>query len=190
MGGTFDPIHIGHLVAAERARLGAGLEEVWFMPANVPPHKKNAPKASSEQRWDMVCLAVQGNPYFRPIDIEICKGGVSYSINTVELLQQQHPDVYFSYIIGADMVQYLPKWHRIDELAKQIDFIGLGRPGYELRLAQLPPHIRGRVKQVTMPLIGISSTAIREERLNKGSIRYWVPNSVQAYIEENHLYES
>ena len=86
MGGTFDPIHTGHLIAAERARVEAGLDEVWLMPANVPPHKPNAPKATTEQRWEMVCLAAEGNPFFRPMDIEISKGGVSYSIDTIELL--------------------------------------------------------------------------------------------------------
>ncbi|OPH58643.1 nicotinate (nicotinamide) nucleotide adenylyltransferase [Paenibacillus ferrarius] len=190
MGGTFDPIHTGHLIAAERARVEAGLDEVWLMPANVPPHKPNAPKASTQQRWEMVCLAAEGNPFFRPIDIEITKGGVSYSIQTIELLVQKYPDTEFAYIIGADMVQYLPQWHRIDDIVRHIRFIGLARPGYELDMDQIPAHIRSRVKLVPMPQVDISSTVIREERQRSGSVRYLVPEAVNRYLEVNRLYES
>ncbi|MEC0230545.1 nicotinate-nucleotide adenylyltransferase [Paenibacillus alba] len=190
MGGTFDPIHTGHLIAAERARVEAGLDEVWLMPANVPPHKPNAPKASTQQRWEMVCLAAEGNPFFRPIDIEITKGGVSYSIHTIELLVQAYPDTEFAYIIGADMVQYLPQWHRIDDIVRHIRFIGLARPGYELDMDQIPEHIRSRVKLVPMPQVDISSTIIREERQRSGSVRYLVPEAVNRYLEVNRLYET
>jgi nicotinate-nucleotide adenylyltransferase len=190
MGGTFDPIHTGHLIAAERARVEAGLDEVWLMPANVPPHKPNAPRASSKQRWEMVCLAAEGNPFFRPIDIEINKGGVSYSIDTIELLKSQYPDISFAYIIGADMVQYLPQWHRIDDIVRHIHFIGLGRPGYELDMTQLPELVRNRVKLVPMPLVEISSTAIRALRQKLDPVRYLVPEKVGQFMEENHLYET
>ncbi|MFC5450306.1 nicotinate-nucleotide adenylyltransferase [Paenibacillus aestuarii] len=190
MGGTFDPIHNGHLIAAERARIGAGLDEVWLMPANVPPHKPRAPKATADQRWDMVCLAAEGNPFFRPTDIEIGKGGVSYSIDTIKLLRSLHPDAEFAYIIGADMVQYLPNWHRIDEITQLIRFIGLARPGYELDMSNLPSSISSCVTIVPMLQVEISSTSIREERRIGGSVRYLVPEAVRAYMEVNHLYES
>ncbi|MEW9701543.1 nicotinate-nucleotide adenylyltransferase [Paenibacillus sp. SI8] len=190
MGGTFDPIHTGHLIAAERARVEVGLDEVWLMPAGVPPHKPNPPKATTRQRWEMVCLAAEGNPFFRGIDIEISKGGVSYSIETVELLRLQYPDTDFVYIIGADMVLYLPKWHRIDDIVRQIRFVGLARPGYELDLDKIPPHIRSAVTIVPMPLVEISSTAIREERLRGGSVRYLVTEAVHDYMEVNRLYEA
>jgi nicotinate-nucleotide adenylyltransferase len=190
MGGTFDPIHTGHLIAAERARVGAGLDEVWLMPANVPPHKPNAPKATIQQRWEMVCLAAEGNSFFRPIDIEIGKGGVSYSIDTIELLCKEYPGTEFAYIIGADMVQYLPQWHRIDDIVRHIRFIGLARPGYELDTAHMPMNIRTRVTIVPMPLVEISSTAIREERKRKASVRYLVPEAVNGFMEVNRLYET
>jgi nicotinate-nucleotide adenylyltransferase len=190
MGGTFDPIHTGHLIAAERARVGAGLDQVWFMPTNVSPHKSNAPKASVLQRWDMVCRAVEGNSYFHPTDVEIQKGGVSYSIDTIELLCERHPDVEFAYIIGADMVQYLPKWIRIEDIVRKIRFVGLERPGYELQKNSLPAFIEARVQMVNMPLVSISSSAIRSERQNGGSIRYLVTEPVYEYIEVNRLYES
>jgi nicotinate-nucleotide adenylyltransferase len=188
MGGTFDPIHTGHLIAGERARLGAGLDEVWFMPTNVPPHKNEAPKASAQQRWEMVCRATDSNPFFRAVDIEIEKGGISYTINTLELLQSRYPDNQFAYIIGADMVQYLPYWHRIEDIAARISFIGLKRPGYQLSLDKLPPHIAGRISIVEMPLIEISSTLIRRDRGRGDSIRYLVPETVYEYMEVNRLY--
>ncbi|TXK84062.1 nicotinate-nucleotide adenylyltransferase [Paenibacillus sp. N3.4] len=190
MGGTFDPIHTGHLIAAERARVGAGLDEVWLMPANRPPHKPNVPKATTQQRWEMVCLAAESNPFFRPLDIEITKGGVSYSIDTIELLCQEYPDTEFSYIIGADMVQYLPQWHRIDDIVRHIRFIGLARPGYDLDMAHMPVNIRESVSIFPMPLVEVSSTMIREERRERGSVRYLVSDAVYAYMEVNRLYES
>lgn len=189
MGGTFDPIHLGHLIAGECAREGAGLDEVWFMPANIPPHKSNAPGASSRQRWEMVCLAVRDHPFFRPSDLEIARGGTSYSIDTVRMLKAQHPQVHFCYIIGADMVQYLPHWHRIDELARLISFVGLRRPGMDIRWGELSDEIKSRVTMVDMPLVDISSTGIRERRRSGRSVRYFVPDAVREYMEEARLYE-
>ena len=190
MGGTFDPIHIGHLIAAQIACEQAGLDEVWFMPTNVPPHKENAPLASAEQRLQMVKLAVDAHPYFRPLDIELRKGGISYTIDTVKLLREEQPGIHFSYIIGADMVQFLPKWYKIEELTALITFIGLMRPGYILDLEDLPVHIQQAVRLAEMPLIELSSTRIRSRKAKGQSIRYMVPDRVYEYIEENGIYGS
>jgi len=190
MGGTFDPIHIGHLIAAQIACEQAGLDEVWFMPTNVPPHKENAPLASAEQRLQMVKLAVDAHPYFRPLDIELRKGGISYTIDTVKLLREEQPGIHFSYIIGADMVQFLPKWYKIEELTALITFIGLMRPGYILDLEDLPVHIQQAVSLAEMPLIELSSTRIRSRKAKGQSIRYMVPDRVYEYIEENGIYGS
>lgn len=190
MGGTFDPIHIGHLIAAQIACEQAGLDEVWFMPTNVPPHKENAPLASAEQRLQMVKLAVDAHPYFRPLDIELRKGGISYTIDTVKLLREEQPGIHFSYIIGADMVQFLPKWYKIEELTVLITFIGLMRPGYILDLEDLPVHIQQAVSLAEMPLIELSSTRIRSRKAKGQSIRYMVPDRVYEYIEENGIYGS
>ncbi|MEF3306092.1 nicotinate-nucleotide adenylyltransferase [Paenibacillus sp. GYB003] len=190
MGGTFDPIHLGHLLAAERAREEAGLDEVWFMPAGTPPHKPNAPKANADERLAMVKAAIAGNRRFRAEETEIRRGGTSYTIDTVRELKLRHPDCDFFYIIGADMVQYLPNWMRIDELAALITFIGLARPGYSADTRGLPPAIRASVVSVTMPQVDISSTTIRNMRASGQSIKYLVPDAVLAYIEENRLYES
>lgn len=190
MGGTFDPVHIGHLIAAQSACEELGLHEVWFMPTSVPPHKEQAPGASPEQRWQMVCLAVEDHPSFKPSDVELCKGGVSYSIETVLMLRSRYPEHEFFYIIGADMVQYLPKWHRIDELITLVTFVGLHRPGYETGYDELPAPIRKAVHSACMPQIELSSTEIRQRRAEGRSVRYMVPDRVNDYIEVNRLYEA
>lgn len=190
MGGTFDPVHLGHLIAAEQAREAAGLDEVWFMPSNVPPHKKHAPGASPAERLEMVRLAVEGHPAFRRTDIELAKGGTSYTAETVDLLTERFPEIEFAYIIGADMVMYLPKWYRIEDIVRRISFIGLQRAGFDLEPEGLPAHIHGSVTYAPMPEIAISSTDIRRRRKNGQSIRYLVPEPVRAYIEGKRLYES
>lgn len=189
MGGTFDPVHIGHLLAAECARESGGFDEIWFMPAFVPPHKPGAPAATPEQRLEMVRLAIAGHPHFRASDVELTKGGTSYTAETVELLQSRYPDDEFAYIIGADMVMYLPKWFRIDDIVRRISFVGLRRPGIDVSLEELPPAIRSRVAIVPMPQVDISSTDIRKRRADGRSIRYLVPDAVRLLIEEKGLYE-
>jgi nicotinate-nucleotide adenylyltransferase len=190
MGGTFDPVHTGHLIAAQFACEQAELDEVWFMPTNVSPHKEQGPKASPEQRWEMVCLATQGHPRFRPFDMELQKGGISYSIDTVNELLKQYPGIHFYYIIGADMVQFLPKWYKVDELVKLITFIGLQRPGYTLDMSLLPEPVRQAVILAEMPLIELSSTLIRKRQAEHKSIRYLVPDRVCDYIEVSGIYGS
>jgi nicotinate-nucleotide adenylyltransferase len=188
MGGTFDPIHIGHLIAAEQALDQAGLDEVRFMPTYVPPHKSNAPLATSEQRWDMVCGAIADHPHFTAERMELNRKGTSYTIDTIHEMKRREPAAEYFFIIGGDMVEYLPRWARIEELARLICFIGLERPGYPMMLDKLPGFLDGRVIPVRMPQVDISSTGIRE-RLNRGeTIRYLVPSVVQSYIEENCLY--
>jgi len=189
MGGTFDPIHIGHLIAAECAREQCGLDEVWFIPTFRPPLKDHEPGASSEQRMEMVQLAVADNPAFDVKDIELKRGGVSYSIETVEQLMQRHPQHSFSYIIGSDRINDLPMWHRIEQLAEWISFIGLERPSEPIRLEQLPAHLQKRIQICNMPAIGISSTAVRNSRKKRNSVRYVVPEPVYEYIRRHALYE-
>ncbi|MCZ8518668.1 MULTISPECIES: nicotinate-nucleotide adenylyltransferase [Paenibacillus] len=190
MGGTFDPIHIGHLLAADSVSTALELDEVWFMPTNVPPHKDRKPGATAAQRLEMVRLAVEGHPRFRVSDVELRMGGISYSIDTVSMLREEHPGYAFHYIIGADMVQYLPKWYRIEELIGLVTFIGLERPGYSTGYDTLPGPIREAVRLVPMPQIELSSTEIRQRRAEGLSARYRVPDRVNEYIEVNSLYET
>lgn len=188
MGGTFDPIHQGHLLAAELAREAAGLDEVWFMPSYAPPHKQPGPVATPEERLRMVGHAIAGHPCFKATDIEIVKGGTSYTVDTVELLTARYPGIRFSFIIGADMVMYLPKWYLIEKIVQRIDFIGLGRPGSEVKLEELPDFLRSRVTIAPMLQIELSSTEIRR-RLREGlTVRYMVPEAVRMYMEESGIY--
>lgn len=190
MGGTFDPVHIGHLIAAEAARDGCGLDEVWFIPTYQPPLKDNEPGASSEARLQMVQEALGGSPAFKALDIELQRGGMSYSIDTVLELKKRYPDASFSYIIGSDRINDLPKWHRIEELAELITFIGLERAGTAVQLDELPGFLRRRVAMAEMPPIGISSTEIRSRVLGGRSIAYLVPDTVHQFIKRRGLYES
>ena len=190
MGGTFDPIHIGHMVAAETAREAAGLDEVWFIPSAVPPLKNREPSASGEQRLEMVYRAVDFQPYFRAMDIELERGGVSYSIDTVKELQELYPGRAFTYIVGADRLYDLNGWHRVEQLAELVSFIGLERPGHSVDPASLPSFISDKLRIVRMPQIDISSTDIRGRRTAGRSIRFLVPDKVYSFIIRNHLYEA
>ncbi|HZG76543.1 MAG TPA: nicotinate-nucleotide adenylyltransferase [Paenibacillus sp.] len=188
MGGTFDPVHIGHLVAAERALEAAALDEVRFMPTHLPPHKPIRPGGTPEERRAMVELAIAGNPRFRLEAIELERGGVSYAVETAEALLRREPDNEFVWIIGGDMVLYLPQWHRIDDLAERVAFLGLTRPGYPVARDSLPPMLRDRVTLADLPALDVSSTDIRERRGRGQSIRYVVTEPVRQYIEERGLY--
>ena len=190
MGGTFDPIHNGHLIVAEYARERAELDEIWFMPTYQPPHKSDDPAADAADRAAMVAAAIADAPKLHVCTLELELGGTSYTFDTVTALQKKYPDHQFQWIIGADMIAYLPKWHRIDELVRLITFVGLERPGYEEPLAELPPFLREAIHMVQAPLIDLSSTEIRR-RIREGlSVRYMLPDAVIHYMEENRIYGS
>src|SRR5690625_99099 len=154
LGGTFDPPHIGHLIIAEIVKDTLSLEEVWFIPTNEPPHKNNA-SSSTTDRINMLDLALKNNKRFKSNLIEIQRQGKSYTIDTVKTLRKKYPNTKFYFIIGADMVEYLPHWKRIDELIKLITFVGVEREGYELKTSY-------PIKTVSVPTIDISSSDIRE----------------------------
>lgn len=187
MGGTFDPLHIGHMMAAETARESYGLQEVWFMPSHIPPHKHEA-GATGEDRLAMVQEAVKDHPSFGILDWEVVRGGVSYTLETVISLQEEYPQHEFYFIVGADMVQYLPKWQGIEELVKRLIFIGVGRPGTPLDLGLLPGFIAERVLLADMPLVDLSSTMLRARAAEGKSIRYMVPDAVFDYVQRSGLY--
>lgn len=186
MGGTFDPIHITHLHMAEVVKAECCLDEVWFMPARIPPHKREDVISSEEDRITMVEKAISSVPYFQLSLIESEREGPSYTVDTMRQLKQEYPDFIFYFIIGSDMVEYLPKWERIEELVKLVTFIGVGRPEWELD----QQHAFSKyVTKVEMIPSYISSTSIRERRKDGKSIRFLVTEDVYCYIEEKHLYE-
>lgn len=183
MGGTFDPIHCGHLLAAEQAREQAMLDEVWFMPTHIPPHKSREGLTPAHHRLRMVELAVADHPAFRVCDEELKREGPSFTYDTMLRLTEKFPAYRFSFIIGADMVNTLPQWNHYEELIGLVRFIGLARPGSRLK------RENEHVTYVEMPVWDISSTLIRSKVAAGKSIRYLVPDAVARYIKENGFYE-
>lgn len=189
MGGTFDPIHYGHLLAAESAREACGLDEVWFVPAGHPPLKENGPEADGESRLEMVYRAIDFQPHFRAMDLELEREGTSYTIDTIKALHGLYPGRTFSIIIGTDRVNDLPQWHEIEALAGMVSFIGVTRAGETFRPEQLPKYITDKLTLVDMPLLDISSTIIKERIAAGRSIRFLLPEKVHSFIRRNGLYE-
>lgn len=193
MGGTFDPIHHGHLVAAEEARYQFGLEQVIFIPAGQPPHKVSRRISDARHRLAMTQLAIQSNPFFSASAIEIERPGLSYTINTVRDMRKMYPLAEIFFITGADAVLEILSWKHIDELLNQCCFIAAKRPGYRLgRLGKKLPGIQEeqlkRIIVMEVPALAISSTDIRERVLTGRPIKYLLPEVVENYIKEQGLY--
>ncbi|RDU35454.1 nicotinic acid mononucleotide adenylyltransferase [Neobacillus piezotolerans] len=181
LGGTFNPPHQGHLIIANEVCHSLGLDEIWFMPNQEPPHKRKAAGAPDEHRLGMLEAAITGNKLFKVEKAELERPGPSYTYDTMRILAERYPGHRFYFIIGADMVEYLPKWHKIGELLKLVAFVGVQRPGYSLET----PY---PVETVEVPAIDLSSSMIRD-RLHEGkTIQYLLPDSVISYIWENKLY--
>ncbi len=181
LGGTFNPPHLGHLVMADQVLDQLDLDEVLLMPDNLPPHVDTKETIAAKQRLEMVKLSVEGNPKLGIEDIELKRGGVSYSYDTVKYLKQLHPENDYYFIIGGDMVEYLPKWYRIDELVKMIQFVAVSREGFK-RTSKYP------LLWVDVPTIGVSSSLIRQKVAQGCSIKYLVTDGVAQYIDKEGLY--
>lgn len=181
LGGTFNPPHIGHLVIAEQVANVLGLDLVMFMPNATPPHIDPKGAIAAKHRARMVQAAIAGNSHFDIELLEVQRGGKSYTFNTMLQLRLEHPNYEYYFIIGADEVNYLPKWYRIDELVKLVNFVGVNRPGQKIR-TNYP------VTFVDVVDVDISSTDIRRRLAQGKSIRYLVPDPVAAYIFEEGLY--
>jgi len=188
MGGTFDPLHLGHLLVAEQAREQMSLDEVWFMPSNQPPHKDHQPKANPQHRIEMVRSAIANHPDFKLCELEFERGGTSYSVDSAYMLKERYPNDQFHWIVGSDMVQYLPKWHRIQEMSTMVSFIGLDRPGYKDSERDIPDWLTNSLVMIEMVQFDISSTEIRDRLANGRSVRYMLPDAVWSYIRGNQLY--
>lgn len=181
LGGTFDPPHFGHLLIANEVLSKLNLDEIWFMPNQEPPHKKKSGLVKNEDRVQMLTLAIEGNPAFKVETIELQREGPSYTFDTMKMMDEQFSEHQFYFIIGADMIEYLPKWRNIDELVKLVQFVGVERPAYSHQTDY-------SVLYVDVPAMDVSSSMIRD-RVKKGkTIRYLLPDSVIQYIEEKHLY--
>jgi len=193
MGGTFDPIHIGHLVTADAVRIQYELDLVLFIPAGNPPHKQGMKVTDSSHRYAMTLMATLSNPHFQVSAIETERPGPSYTIDTVQALRKNHGEqARFYFITGTDAVQELPTWGRIQELLEMCDFVAATRPGCVSALddviRQLGPLGRTKIHPLATPELEISSTDIRERVRSHRSIRYFVPESVEQYIYKEGLY--
>lgn len=190
MGGTFNPIHIGHLVCAEEAASQFGFDEVLFMPAGRPPHKEVPGGATSEHRYLMTVMATVGNSRFRVSRFEIDREQPSYTVDTIRHLSQAAPEVEIFFITGADAILEILDWKDPEELLKMATLIAATRPGYPLdRFARQSGLMKsGRVQIMEIPAIGISSSEIRERVARRKPIRYLVSSSVERFIEKEKLY--
>ena len=189
-GGTFDPLHYGHLILASYAASGAGLDRLLFAPAADPPHKDRQVSPVSD-RIEMLLRAIDPDPRFEMTTVDLDRQGPHYSADTLAILAQQFPDAQLLFLMGSDSYRDLPRWHEPLRLFEHADLlIGL-RPNSQpdqVELARLLPPVTSQTSFVDIPLIEISSTEVRH-RVSQGlPIDYLVPRSVQSYIEANSLY--
>lgn len=196
MGGTFDPIHFGHLVTAEAARDSFKLERVFFVPSGNPPHKKNYPVTDAEHRYLMTNLAVTANPYFEVSPIEIERKGYSYTIDTVTEFYNKYKDqaeLYF--ITGADAILEILTWKSVERITELCSLIAATRPETHLEelqrfIKELPNNIGEKIHIMEVPALAISSTDIRRRVANHRTIKYLLPDAVEQYIVKKGLYQS
>ena len=194
MGGTFDPIHFGHLATAEAVRESFSLDEILFIPAARPPHKLDKLVTSEQHRLAMTTLATQSNKFFRVSDMELKRMGLSYTLDTMNDLHKifGHSTELF-FIIGADSLADLSKWHAAQELVEKCHFIATTRQGVDVDFSAVEKFFgsaaREHIHRVTTPGLEISSTDIRDKVRRRRSIKYLVPEVVEEYILREKLYD-
>ncbi len=181
LGGNFNPVHTTHLLIADQVGRALGLESVLLMPEFLPPHVDQKKTIAAKDRLAMLERAVADNPLLGIETCELQRQGKSYSYDTIKELKEKNPDVDYYFIIGGDMVAYLPKWYKIDELMQLVQFVGVRRPGYPVTSTY--PLI-----WVDVPSMDLSSTMIRKKVAQGCSVRYYVPEAVREYIMEKGLY--
>jgi nicotinate-nucleotide adenylyltransferase len=186
MGGTFDPIHHGHLVAASEVGHFFSLDEVIFVPTGQPWQKNGRKVSPPEDRYLMTVIATASNPRFSVSRVDIDRPGETYTIDTLrDLRAQRGPDVEFYFITGADALAMMISWRDADELFKMAQFVGCTRPGHRLTISNLPSD---RISLVEVPALAISSTECRERVRAGKPIWYLVPDGVVQYISKRRLY--
>lgn len=193
MGGTFDPIHFGHLVTAEAALAFFELDQVVFVPSGKPPHKKNYDVSDVQDRYLMTILAVATNPYFRTSRTEIDRPGYSYAIDTVMSFREIHgEDTELFFITGADAILEILTWKNVHRLLGLCQFIAASRPGFDLNfsdsLLKELPGLDGKLHFLEVPALAISSTDIRQRVADTRPIKYLLPETVEQYIYKTGLY--
>jgi nicotinate-nucleotide adenylyltransferase len=189
-GGTFDPIHLGHLILAEQCREACALERVWFVVAGLPPHKMEG-RTVVAHRLEMVRIAIAGHSAFEASEIEAVRPGPHYSVETLESVRRQRPGDDLFFLIGADSLADLPFWREPERIARLATIVVVNRSEIvEVDPASLPDFgpDANPIRSVSIPQIGIGSTDLRRRLAAGKSIRYMVPRGVEAYIEAHGLY--
>jgi nicotinate-nucleotide adenylyltransferase len=196
-GGTFDPIHVGHLIIAEQCREQAQLDRVLFVPSARPPHKLGQPLTPFDRRAEMIRLAIAGNPVFAVEDLEKDRPGPSYTADTLAELHRRDATAELHLILGADCLPDLPTWHEPARIVAQAKLLVVARPGWpswdaeQLRSAlKLAPDMPVQQQTIAVPLLEIASRDLRQRVADGHSIRYFVSNAVAAYVAEKNLYRA
>ncbi|MGB4660773.1 MAG: nicotinate-nucleotide adenylyltransferase [Mobilitalea sp.] len=193
MGGTFDPIHYGHLVAAEMARSKFELSKVLFIPSGTPPHKDRSDITDAGFRYEMIERAIQDNPAFEISALELERKGLSYTVDTLRALRGIWPEHELYFITGSDVLREIFSWREVEEILMMTEFIGAARPGFDasdflLKVQQKHPETQGRIHYMEVPALAISSTDIRSRVKQGYPIRYLLPEPVRLFIQQHGLY--
>lgn len=196
MGGTFDPIHLGHLVVAEAAREAHRLDQVVFVPAGRPPHKKETEVSEARHRYVMTLLATMSHPQFTVSRIELDRQGKSFTVDTLsQLIEEAGEGTELSFILGADSMADVPNWREPERLLGLCRFLVVSRPGFGMddvktSLGPLYEEHKSRLELLDVPAIGVSSSEIRRRVAQGKSIRYLVPDGVLRYIHDHGMYRN
>lgn len=194
-GGTFDPVHLGHLVLAEQCREQCELDEVWFIPAGRPPHKTEQSISSGKIRAEMLEFATAGHAQFRVNQVELQRDELSFTVDTLRRLKSEDPSRELFFLIGADSLIDLPKWREPEQIGQLCTIVAVNRPGSDVGSSEwvrqhLPAGLFERIIQVAVPGIEISSRDLRQRIQSGRSIRYMVPRAVETYIMQHGLYRT
>ena len=194
-GGTFDPIHYGHLILAEQCREQCQLDEVWFVPAAQPPHKLDAAISSAKARCEMIEFAIAGHPHFKLSRMELDRTGLSFTVTTLEQLRTEDASRELFLLIGADSLHDLPQWREPQRIQELATVVAVNRgdqplPDQAWLEQQLGAAEAARLLFVQMPGLDLSAGDIRQRSAEGRSIRYLVPRAVEAYVAHNHLYST
>ena len=192
-GGSFDPVHLGHLLLADTCREVCSLDQVWFLPCGHPPHKPEGALTPGKQRAEMLEFAIAGDPRFGVCRIELDRSGRSYTVDTLRQLRDEDPSRELFFLMGADSLADLPLWREPQTILELATVVAVNRgrcppPDLGLLESRLGPIVRERVQLVTMPAIDISATDLRERVRTGRSLRFRVPRAVEEYIAQHGLY--
>jgi nicotinate-nucleotide adenylyltransferase len=193
MGGTFNPIHYGHLFLAENAYEQIGFDKVLFMPSKNPPHKAKPDEVTEQQRVEMVELAIADNPHFELSTLELNREGYTYTADTLTMMTQSNPNTKYYFIVGADSLFMMQKWKEPQIIFNHCIVVVAGRDNVEKeKINQHAQYLKNvynaNILQIEMPTIQIASAIIRERIVQNKTIRYYVPDKVEDYIKKNKLY--